>query len=265
MQTLIEENIVEKFQEQGYVIIRDFFSPEEMNDLIEEISSTKPRHGSSCLTKGTMTFYSEVFFNNQKIQNFISQQKVVDFLKQVIGPDFWVRWDQAVAKRPGSGIFPWHQDNGYSRLKDEYYQLWISLTDGTPENGGLWLVPGSHKEFLPHKEVENHVAYEGTPDNPISIQTKAGDIVLFSSLMLHKTTPNITQGTRWAYVIEYMSLNHLDPTVEAPYFVVARDGKSHPEFVQSYPGQFNLINQIKYLDIRLKQLKYFLFTRHQKN
>jgi ectoine hydroxylase-related dioxygenase (phytanoyl-CoA dioxygenase family) len=245
-----QNTIREEFQQNGYVISRGFFTEEEMNTLIEDIKSAKPRNGVSGLNKGTLTFYSSVFFHSKKIQTLISQSKVVDLLKQVIGPDFWVRWDQAVEKGTGSGVFPWHQDNGYSELKDVHYQLWIALTKMTPENGGLWLVPGSHKRFLPHKWIDNHVEYQGTPENSIFIEAKAGDVVLFSSLMLHKTTPNTTQDSRWAYVVEYMSLDHFDPSIEPPYFVVARDGKSQPEMVHFYRGRLNLINHLKYIGFR---------------
>lgn len=253
--------LLKEFNEKGYVIARDFFSEEEMTALIEDIKAADPRNGVSGLNKGTLNFYSNVFFRSQKIQEFISQPKIVDFLKQIIGPDFWVRWDQAVAKGPGSVTFPWHQDNGYSDLKDGYYQLWIALTKMTPENGGLWLQPGSHKRLLPHKKVDNHVVYQGTPENPVFIEAKAGDIVLFSSYMLHMTTPNITQDTRWAYVVEYMSINHFDPSIAPPYLVVARNGKPYREFVNFYPGRLNVINHFKYLGFRgsfKRSLKKFI-------
>lgn len=241
-----EKNFREQFKEQGYVISRGFFSEEEMTTIIEDIKAAEPKDGESELNKGNLSFYSNIFFRSKKLQEFISQPKVVDFLKQIIGPDIWVRWDQAVAKGPGAGTFPWHQDNAYSRLKDNHYQLWIALTKMTPENGGLWLKPGSHKSVLPHKRLDSHMMYDGTPDNPVFIEAKAGDIVLFSSLTLHSTTPNVSQDNRWAYVVEYMSLDHFDPFIDSPYLVVARDGKPQSEFVSFYRGRLNIINHLKY-------------------
>ncbi|MGL5082036.1 MAG: phytanoyl-CoA dioxygenase family protein [Microcoleaceae cyanobacterium] len=242
----------EKFEENGYVIAKNFFSPQEMEILITEIKSAKTRNGVSGLNRGALTFYSSLFFYSEPIQSFISQQRIVDFLKPIIGTDCWVRWDQAVAKGSGSGTFPWHQDNAYSDLKDGYYQLWVALTEMTPENGGLWLVPGSHKQLLPHRRVGNHLTYAGTPKDAVFIAAEPGDVVLFSSFMLHKTDPNVTQNPRWAYVIEYMSLDHFDPGVEPPYFVVSRDGISKSEFVHFYPGRLNPINHLKYFGFRWK-------------
>lgn len=244
-----------EFQEKGYLICRNFFSQEEMVQLLEDIKSAKTRNGVSGLNKGSLTFYSSLFFHTPKIQQFISQPKIANFLKQIIGSDFWVRWDQAVAKGPGSGIFPWHQDNAYSDLKDEYYQLWIAITEMSRENGGLWLVPGSHRHLLPHKQVDNHLEYDGIPDNAVFIEAQPGDVVLFSSLMLHKTTPNITTNPRWAYVIEYMSINHFDPSIEPPYFVVTQNGRLRPGFHNYYRGNLNLFNRLKYIGFRRKSLR----------
>ncbi|NET07268.1 MAG: phytanoyl-CoA dioxygenase family protein [Symploca sp. SIO2B6] len=238
----------EEFQQHGYIICRNFFSEEEMTTLMEDIRATEINgDGKHVLNKGTLNFYSNLFSRSQKIQEFVSQPRLVDLLKQVIGPDFWIRWDQAVAKGPGAVTFPWHQDNAYSGLKDLHYQLWIALTKMTSENGGLWLVPGSHKSILPHKKIDKHAVYQGTPENPVFVEAKPGDVVLFSSLTLHSTTPNVSQDARWAYVVEYMSLDHFDPTIEPPYFVVARNGKRQPEFVNSYRGKLNIANQLKYL------------------
>ncbi len=112
-----QNTIREGFQQNGYVISRGFFVEEEMNTLIEDIKSAKPKNGLSGSKKGILTFYHNFFFHVKKIQTLISQSSVVDLLREVFGSNFWVRWDQLVEKGTGSGVFPWHQDNGYSELK----------------------------------------------------------------------------------------------------------------------------------------------------
>jgi ectoine hydroxylase-related dioxygenase (phytanoyl-CoA dioxygenase family) len=183
---------------------------------------------------------------SKELQEFSSQQKIIDLMKDFIGPDIWMRHDQAVAKGPGAGTFPWHQDNGYNKLKDGHYQFWIALTEMNADNGGLWLQSGSHKSILPHTKIGNEQVYDGVPESPVAIEAAPGDAIIFSSFTLHSTTPNITQNVRWAYVLEYMSFDCFDPFLEPPYFVVAREGKSCPEFVESYRGSQNLANRLKY-------------------
>jgi ectoine hydroxylase-related dioxygenase (phytanoyl-CoA dioxygenase family) len=149
----------------------------------------------------------------------------------------WVRWDQAVAKGPHSGVFAWHQDNGYNRLPQQHYQVWIALSEMRRDNGGLWLVPGSHRQRFAHARVANHFSavgsdrYDAPDSGRVFIEAEAGDVVVFSSLTLHKTYENVTTKARWAYVAEVMCLGDYDPTVKPPYFVAARDGRPVSEFV----------------------------------
>jgi hypothetical protein len=232
------------FEEQGYVVARGMFSGAEMDRFVAEIkSSDERRREGESLDAGTMRFYSNLFYSNPAIQRFITQPALIEFMAPIVGPDFWVRWDQAVAKGPNSGVFHWHQDNAYNRLRHQHYQLWIALSEMTPENGGLWLVPGSHRHRIRHRREGKHMCAEGSElyDAPIArktfIEADAGDVVLFSSLTLHKTYENTTDRTRWAYVAEYMRSDHYDPTVPRPYFNAARDGRPYPVFTDTLPGR----------------------------
>jgi ectoine hydroxylase-related dioxygenase (phytanoyl-CoA dioxygenase family) len=235
------------FEAQGYVVARGMFSAREMERFVSEIkSSDKKRQSGEALDAGTMRFYSNLFYTSPTIQSFITQPALIDFMAPVVGPDFWVRWDQAVAKGPNSGVFHWHQDNAYNGLRHQHYQLWIALSEMTPENGGLWLVPGSHKRRIRHRRDGKHMCadgseiYDAASARKVFIDAEAGDVVLFSSLTLHKTYENTTDRTRWAYVAEYMRSEHYDPTVRRPYFNVARDGRRYAVFTETLPGRDRL-------------------------
>lgn len=234
------EKLKSSFDNDGYVVIKNVFSPEEMPPLLDAIVNADRYENTSNpgLTKGTMEFRSNTFYKSEFIQNFISQQKIIDLLKPIAGENIWTRWDQAVGKGPNAPFFPWHQDNGYNKLPIEHYQLWIAITKSTQENGTILISPGSHKHrMLSHHSDGQFEHYEGEVTNAIMIEAEPGDVLIFSSFTLHATLPNITKDdTRWVYVVEYMSLNDFDPTVNSPYFVVARDGKSTQDFTTRHPG-----------------------------
>jgi ectoine hydroxylase-related dioxygenase (phytanoyl-CoA dioxygenase family) len=237
------------------VILRGFFSQDEIKELTADIQEAAAAGEKDFLSQGNMTFHSQIYRRSEKLRSFLAQPKIVDLLNPIAGSDLWVRWDQAVAKEPGAGTFPWHQDNAYNRLHDLHYQLWIALTEMTPDNGGLWLKPGSHTEVYPHEWVGNHLVSQVTPEEPTFISAEAGDVVLFSSFILHSTTPNVTQDkTRWAYVVEYMSTQHFDPGITPPYFVVTRDRKPQPALVSSYEGSRRLRNRMTYRQFSVKGL-----------
>jgi ectoine hydroxylase-related dioxygenase (phytanoyl-CoA dioxygenase family) len=244
-----------EFERQGYIFCKGFFTQDEIDILHENIKSSDTKETTFGFDQNRLQYHVNILNRNSEIQSLISQAKVVDLLSQIIGKNIWVRWNQAISKDPGAKMMPWHQDNRYSYLKHAYYQLWIPLTKITPENGGLLLQPGNYcfdKKVLPHKFSEGFYTYEGSPKQPIFIEAEPGDIVVFSSYLLHCTAPNSTSKSRWAYIVECLPCEHFDPSVKPPYFVIARDGKSSPEFVHFYRHRLNPIYFFKYYWYELK-------------
>jgi ectoine hydroxylase-related dioxygenase (phytanoyl-CoA dioxygenase family) len=239
-----------RFRTQGYVRLDGFFSPEEISKLEAEIvEASRSVEGPSSLDRDGLTFDENVFLRSRYVQDFISQEKVVDVLSRIIGPGCFVRWDQCVRKLPGGFAFPWHQDNAYSRLRDEHFQFWVALTESTRENGGLSLRPTGTRTRLPHTWVGNHLVCTVQAGEEVFIRAARGDVVVFSSFVLHHTGPNETDAERATYVVEYMSLDSYDPLLRPPYFVVAANGERWGRFVETYPGR-SLKNRLSYLPLQ---------------
>ncbi|OYZ71231.1 MAG: hypothetical protein B7X98_00150 [Methylophilaceae bacterium 17-43-7] len=232
------------YHQNGFCILRSFFSKDDMPQLLDDILSAEPSEGQGGLSKGAMQFRSNLFYKSKNIQKFITQQKLVSLVQHIIGYDFWIRWDQAVGKGPNAPVFPWHQDNGYNELSCEHFQCWIAVTKSTSENGTIVISPKSHLNGrLPHTFDGRHTCYKGEVNHSTMIEAEPGDVLLFSSLMLHKTLPNISQSdVRWAYVLEFMSLNDYDPSVPKPYFVISKDGKPYGAFINQHPAKNMLID-----------------------
>lgn len=209
----------------GYVVFPRLLTASVVQGLVDGLESggyDDPRDNP--LTLGTMSFASNVYRRNAHIREFLTSDVLVDLLGALVGPDTWVRWDQAVWKRPGAPEFPMHQDNGYSQLATEHLQIWVALTACDEANGGLRVVPGGHLAPLDHRWVGHHLTAD--PEGPqISINAEIGDVVAFSSWLPHATPPNTTDGTRLAYVAEFLPLEETDPGVPAPHFICSEGGK----------------------------------------
>ncbi len=246
--------VVDEYRDLGYTVIRGFFSPEDTAVMLSEVQATDIEAGDR--SAGTMVFLNNVFRKSERIRDQLSQPAVVDLVRLVSGPDFWIRWDQAVLKGPGAPRFPWHQDNGYSNLKGVHQQVWIALTRMSDSAGGLWVVPGSHKAGrLPHRQVGNQIEATHPVEGAVLIEAEPGDVVLFSSLTLHYTGPNTTSDLqRWAYVVEFMSTTVLDPFNKGPYFSVARNGRPDPRYVRTYAAQWDLRQHATYLVPQAKRV-----------
>jgi ectoine hydroxylase-related dioxygenase (phytanoyl-CoA dioxygenase family) len=239
----------EEFHQNGYIVLREFFTKDEVKDLLEEIKVTSHYYDKPAdEDTHRMHFFHNVYRRSKQLQNFCSQPRLIELFKQLIGPSFWIRWDHAVLKSAGGEEYPWHQDNAYSKVRDASFQLWVALTDADEKTGGLQFQRGSHlKGHQPHRPFSGrHIICESKVGDEVSFHAKAGDVIIFSSMILHRSEPNRSKTERWVYIVEYMNNKHYDPTIKPPYFMVAKNGRSKPQFVSMFRGKASPLNQIKY-------------------
>ena len=238
-----------EFNQNGYIALRNFFTQDEVKELHEEIKVTSHYYDKPAdEDTNRMHFFHNLYRRSKNLQNFCSQPKLIRLLRQFAGSSFWIRWDHAVLKNSGGEEYPWHQDNGYSKVKDASFQLWVALTDADEKTGGLQFQKGSHlKGHQPHKPHKGrHIICDAKVGEEVLVHAKAGDVVIFSSMILHRSESNKSDGERWVYIVEYMKSKHYDPTIKPPYFMVAKNGEPKPRFVSTFRGKLSPLNQLKY-------------------
>jgi ectoine hydroxylase-related dioxygenase (phytanoyl-CoA dioxygenase family) len=67
------------------------------------------------------------------------------------------------------------------------------------------VIPGGHlRGTLAHRLSElGYVCREHDGPDALAVPVRAGSIVAFSSLMPHRTGPNVTNGVRKSYILQY--------------------------------------------------------------
>ncbi len=131
---------------------------------------------------------------------------MTDLAHDLIGPEVRLYWDQAVYKRPnGAEPVLWHQDNGYTYIEPQaYLTVWVALTDATPENGCVQVLPRVHRSgTVAHWNTPIGFECCAAPTDAVLVPVRAGDAVVFSSLTPHATGVNITDEIRRAYIVQY--------------------------------------------------------------
>jgi phytanoyl-CoA hydroxylase len=114
----------------------------------------------------------------------------------------------------------WHRDSRYWNYPlASLVSLWLALTDERPENGCLWVLPGSHHwELLPDRFDEKVFLSKTNPDNApllataIPVSLNVGDILLFHSNLFHAAGNNSTGNTKYSLVFTYR--DELNPPLE---------------------------------------------------
>lgn len=147
-----------------------------------------------------------------------------DLAALILGPEFktlaqallgaspYLFNEQFVVKGPHTGAsFAWHQDSGYlDQPHAPYLSVWIALDDTTADNGALSIIPRDlrvDRSVIPHTwdaDGKERVGYDG--DDPgVLLEASAGTVVVFSSLTLHRSSSNVTDRPRRAYLVQYSS------------------------------------------------------------
>ncbi|SFI63348.1 Ectoine hydroxylase-related dioxygenase, phytanoyl-CoA dioxygenase (PhyH) family [Paenibacillus sp. UNC496MF] len=231
---------LEQYREKGYVVLEDVFGAEEM-DRIRGIIDAYDLEGEEALKRGSkgfnnipnqINFTCNLTRRDKELESFIGDQRFVDLTTGVLGPDIRLYWDQSVYKRPeAKRDFPWHQDNGYVPTDPvEYMTCWLALDDATVENGCIWIQPGSHHQgYIEHVKTDTGWQCYFGEDPGMPVPLRKGSMAVFSSLLLHRSTPNQSDGTRKAYVIQYSvdgARNPVTGTVFDNGPLIAKDGRA---------------------------------------
>lgn len=168
------------------------------------------------------------FLHNENLLNAVSQ--LLDTNELTINPIQHIRGK--VTDDSSSSYFnvPWHQDAAVTWEEADDTPIitcWIPLVDATVENGCMEILPDVWK-----KGVLRHIGGPGgatidptvLPDSPpIRGAVKKGGIVFMHRCTPHRSTPNVTDTTRWSLDLRYQP-NGM-PTGR-PF---------HPEFVARSP------------------------------
>jgi ectoine hydroxylase-related dioxygenase (phytanoyl-CoA dioxygenase family) len=205
-----------QFDEQGFFILRDVFTPGELAAVETAIDPLEQEHERLLRARGgvvaissadAITFTAHIVKKSPVLRAFAAHPAICEVCQDLIGDDVRLYWDQSVYKKSGKPQeFPWHQDNGYTFVEpQQYLTFWIPLVDVDVDNGCPWIAPGMHRlGTLAHRATPiGLVCLEDAP-NAVPAPAKAGDVIVFSSLAPHRTGPNLKLGTvRKAYILQY--------------------------------------------------------------
>ncbi|WNR43460.1 phytanoyl-CoA dioxygenase family protein [Paenibacillus roseipurpureus] len=240
-QAAMNEKQLKQFNEEGYFIIENLFSAQEMDELTAQIDHYVDEHNeklkSAGQTKDGVSRANEIMFTphlvkkNALFQQFCAHPNFVDLTTPILGGNVSLFWDQAVYKHPETAKdFPWHQDNGYGLvLSEEYVTCWLALEDATIENGCIWVMPRTHKDgIVEHQKTPiGWQCYFG--DDPgIPVELKKGSMVVFSSLLFHRSGPNVSNSVRKGYILQYIpsGVKNIKTGATFKKMIIAKNGEA---------------------------------------
>ena len=243
---LITEEQARSFNERGFFVLENAIDPAvivRVRDAIdpfeakaEEFLRSRPDGRMGIAQADGITFTVHLVRLSSLLRDFSASRTFQDLCHDLIGPDVRLYWDQAVYKKPEyPKPFPWHQDNGYTYVEPQaYLTCWVALNDATLDNGCPWVIPGGHlRGTLAHRLSKlGYVCREEDGPEALAVPVREGSVVVFSSLMPHRTGPNVTSGVRKSYILQYAPdgarVVQTDTACDAPdrQYLILKNGES---------------------------------------
>ena len=144
---------------------------------------------------------------NRWVYDVARTPAILDYVEDLLGPDFYQWGGQFFVKYPGDGsIVPWHQDSQYWPLKPrKTVTVWLAIYDADQKNGAMQVVRGSHRGGdMSHHDVEGSqyvLTQELDPDHIdekqiVNLDLKAGQVSLHDEGLAHGSGPNESDRIR---------------------------------------------------------------------
>jgi len=218
--TPITEAHKQQYREEGYFILERAIPPAQLEMLrretqrfIELIHAEMDKAGTDTIGithRGKRYFISKRYQESPHLPEFLFGDLMAEICRATIGDTAFLFWEQYVLKGPEVGMkFGWHQDSGYLGFSHQpYVTCWCPLDDVSEANGTVYVLPysraGTRERVLHVKEegTNDMVGYHG--DDPgIPVIAPAGSVVVFSSLLFHRSGANTTKNMRRVYLPQY--------------------------------------------------------------
>ena len=226
MKTSITQDQIKKYQDDGFIHIPAFLSPEEVATLKSAVIETAKSMGKNKVAGDGIEmedkddYYTKVFTQrlnlwkiNDTVKSFMLNPELGKMMCKLSGVDGLRVWhDQALIKEPYGNPTAWHLDTPYwSFFSPHALSVWIALEDATYQNGCMYFIPGTHK-FGSSENVaigpELGALFKVYPKmgeiDPVPVPMKAGDCSFHNGICAHGAGANMTRGRRIAMTCAYM-------------------------------------------------------------
>jgi ectoine hydroxylase len=254
----IDAGALAGFERDGFLTVQEMVSPDEVERFRAELRrlSADPVLKSDervVLERESQEVRSifEVHRISEVFAELATDPRLVDRARQILGSDVYIHQSR-VNYKPGfkgkdfywhSDFETWHAEDGMPRMRAVSFS--IALTENFVHNGGLMIMPGSHKTFVSclgetpddhyRESLKNQEVGTPDPDSLAMLADKhgielftgpAGSATVFDCNCMHGSNGNITPFPRSNVFIVF---NSVDNTCEHPF--AARDRR--PDFIAS--------------------------------
>jgi len=216
----LTRNQISRYQKTGYLLKKQLFPQELMNDLMAEIENLHEEMADEIPSEVLIAWED----NNQNLDTrrirqllhseFVSPiinemsraVEMLDIVEQLMGPNICLSSSKLMMKaaREGSGT-PWHQDWAYWReghRKPLHVNCFLAIDSATDKNGAIRFVEGSHLKGLTghhdsgSKWFDLDLGHDMAAYKSKLVEMEPGDAIFFGPLIIHGSGANLSPKDR---------------------------------------------------------------------
>ena len=220
----LTNELLETFNQNGVVVIKNFWSQEKIEEIQknidriknETLKKSKGRDYNVCKSGEINTIHAPVF-EDPYFKNLTQNNKIKKTIEFLLQDQMEVRVTELFLKPAKNGMkSPIHQDNAYWCLKKGIgATMWSAITKSSEKNGGVYYYLGSNEMgLLEHTSSfcpgSSQTIKDTTPLNDynrIIYDLNPGDILIHSALTAHGSEDNNSEMDRVGWTIQFRGLS----------------------------------------------------------
>ena len=255
-----------EFSENGYILIRNLFSEEEISALSSAARNDHEMDKASALRddgKGNAVKLSLWNHPGNGIYGMFARcKKLVSKVEELLGGEVYHYHSKMVLKdaRVG-GAWAWHQDYGYwyqnGLLFPDLISVMISVDKATVENGCLQVIRGSHKMGrVNHVLTGDQAGADMERVNEVLkvrekvyCEMEPGDALFFHANLLHASDQNNSQNPRWALICCYNKATN-NPFKESHHPSYTKLNVVDDDMILKVARQHNVSQGTEFVDLK---------------
>jgi hypothetical protein len=161
-------------------------------------------------------------FTDTALFEWLFDDDVLDLVEPITGPDIALFSSHFICKPQGTGKrVPWHEDSAYWRgtfpTMDTIVSLWLAIDPSLPENGCMYVIPGSHRRgkrgFSDYEAADTRtnvfdseiVPHQRNAAAAVPCVLQPNQASLHDARTIHGSQPNTSGLRRCGYTMRYMS------------------------------------------------------------
>jgi ectoine hydroxylase-related dioxygenase (phytanoyl-CoA dioxygenase family) len=243
--TGLPSNLRDRYERDGYAYPIRVLSDEQTQHYLVRYHAHVDRNRARLAALPANQKYlvlSETHFAARWAYELVTNPRILDAVEQVIGPNILAWGTNWFSKMPGDKAYvSWHQDGTYWNLAPvKVVTAWLALTPSNQTNGGLRVVPGTHRQpMLPQRETYapdnalsrgQEIAVEVDEAQAVCLSLQPGEMSLHHIWIVHGSNANTSSIPRIGLAIRYVSPEVKQDSPGKPHALLVRGRDDHGNF-----------------------------------